>query len=89
MASTGTGSSGRKPVSQPKGDVTNPQPMKDASSSTVTKRLYRKYFMSLSNIFLIIFNDIILKGHVQMIFKKNHDNALTPGAKCFGGQKIH
>ena len=54
MASTGTGSSGRKPVSQPKGDVTNPQPMKDASKSTVTKRLYRKYFMSLSNIFLII-----------------------------------
>jgi len=45
--------------------------------------------MSLSNIFLIIFNDIILKEQVQVIFKKNHNNALMPGAKCFGSQKNH
>jgi hypothetical protein len=30
-----------------------------------------------------------MKGHVQMIFKKNHNNALTPGARTFGGQKNH
>ena len=50
MASTGTGSEGSAPVSQPKGAVTTPQATKPVRMRTVTSLFSRKYLMILFNI---------------------------------------
>jgi hypothetical protein len=51
MASTGTGSDGRKPVSHPNGEVTTPHAMKTTSNSRLTNLFSRKYRITLFNIF--------------------------------------
>lgn len=73
MASTGTGSEGRKVVFQPKGAVTIPQATKRIIIKMVTNLFSRKYLMSLWSILKDGFDEqsLFLDSKSQSLYNKS------------------